>query len=96
MSQPDEQGPNEHRPAEEQGASFEASRDELALVVQRLEAGGLPLENSLALWQRGEELAAICQQLLDQAREQVRQGLGQQAREEGQGAIDGADPSDGY
>lgn len=90
MSQPDEHELNA------QSASFEASRDELALVVQRLEAGGLPLEDSLALWQRGEELAAICQQLLDQAREQVRQGLGQQAREEGPGAIDAADPSDGY
>lgn len=90
MSQPDEHELNA------QSASFEASRDELALVVQRLEAGGLPLEDSLALWQRGEELAAICQQLLDQAREQVRQGLGHQDPEEGQGAIGAADPSDGY
>ena len=90
MSQPDEHELNA------QSASFEASRDELALVVQRLEAGGLPLEDSLALWQRGEELAAICQQLLDQAREQVRQGLGHPDPEEGQRAIDAADPSDGY
>ncbi len=53
--------------------SFEAARDELASVVQRLEAGGLSLEESLALWQRGEELAATCQQWLDQARARVQQ-----------------------
>jgi exodeoxyribonuclease VII small subunit len=46
---------------------YEAARTELAEVVRRLEAGGQPLEESLALWERGEELAAICQRWLDGA-----------------------------
>ncbi|HET7902081.1 MAG TPA: exodeoxyribonuclease VII small subunit [Candidatus Nanopelagicales bacterium] len=48
--------------------SFEQARDELADVVRRLEAGGTTLEESLALWERGEELATICQAWLDDAR----------------------------
>jgi exodeoxyribonuclease VII small subunit len=48
--------------------SFEEARDELADVVRRLEAGGTTLEESLALWERGEELATICQTWLDSAR----------------------------
>lgn len=60
------------------GTSFEAARDELASVVQRLEAGGLALEESLALWQRGEELAGICQRWLDQARALVDDSPGSQ------------------
>ncbi len=47
---------------------YEAARGELVDVVQRLEAGGATLEESLALWERGEELAAICQRHLDGAR----------------------------
>ncbi len=48
--------------------SFEAARDELTDVVRRLEAGGATLEESLALWERGEELAQICQRWLDGAK----------------------------
>lgn len=48
--------------------TYEAARDELASVVARLEAGGLTLEESLALWERGEQLAATCQTWLDAAR----------------------------
>ncbi|MFI2568719.1 exodeoxyribonuclease VII small subunit [Cellulosimicrobium funkei] len=48
--------------------SYEQARDELVQVVARLEAGGEPLEDSLALWERGEELAARCQEWLDGAR----------------------------
>jgi exodeoxyribonuclease VII small subunit len=48
--------------------SYEEARTELAGVVERLEAGGATLEQSLALWERGEELAAICQRWLDAAR----------------------------
>jgi exodeoxyribonuclease VII small subunit len=48
--------------------SFEIARDELASVVQQLESGGLTLEQSLALWERGEELATVCQNWLDAAR----------------------------
>jgi exodeoxyribonuclease VII small subunit len=48
--------------------SYEQARDELASVVKRLEAGGLTLEQSLDLWERGEKLAAICAEWLDGAR----------------------------
>ena len=54
--------------ADEQEMSYEAARDELAEVVRRLEAGGTTLEESLTLWERGEQLAATCQQWLDGAR----------------------------
>lgn len=50
---------------------YEQARDELAGIVTRLEAGGTTLEESLALWERGEALAAICQQWLDGARERL-------------------------
>jgi exodeoxyribonuclease VII small subunit len=48
--------------------SYEQARDELAGVVRRLEAGGLTLEQSLELWERGEKLAGVCAQWLDGAR----------------------------
>ncbi len=48
--------------------TYEQARAELAGVVDRLEAGGTTLEESLALWERGEELADICQKWLDGAR----------------------------
>lgn len=47
--------------------SYEQARDELAGVVTKLETGGAPLEESLALWQRGEALADRCEQWLDGA-----------------------------
>jgi exodeoxyribonuclease VII small subunit len=48
--------------------TYEQAREELVDVVRRLETGGATLEESLALWERGEALAAICQQWLDGAR----------------------------
>lgn len=51
--------------------TYEQARDELATVVASLEAGGLTLEESLRLWERGEDLARICQEWLDGARRQV-------------------------
>ena len=51
--------------------SYEQARAELASVVERLEAGGTTLEESLALWERGEELATLCQHWLDRARERL-------------------------
>jgi len=48
--------------------SYEQARDELAAVVKRLETGGLTLEQSLELWERGERLATVCERLLDGAR----------------------------
>lgn len=50
---------------------YEQARDELIETVKRLEAGGTTLEESLALWERGEELARICQRWLDGARERL-------------------------
>ena len=40
-------------------------------MVRKLEAGGTTLEESLALWERGEELARICQEWLDGARKRL-------------------------
>ncbi|GAA3459757.1 MULTISPECIES: exodeoxyribonuclease VII small subunit [Saccharothrix] len=57
----------------EQG--YEQARDELVEVVRRLEAGGLSLEESLALWERGEALAKTCEQRLAGARERIDQAL---------------------
>lgn len=51
--------------------SYEQARDELVSVVTRLEAGGVTLEESLTLWERGEALAARCQQWLDGARQRL-------------------------
>lgn len=51
--------------------SYEAARDELVQIVQRLESGGAPLDEALALWERGEELAAICQRWLDGAKAKI-------------------------
>jgi exodeoxyribonuclease VII small subunit len=51
--------------------SYEQARTELATVVERLEAGGISLEESLALWERGERLADVCQRWLDGARERL-------------------------
>ncbi|WP_116243719.1 exodeoxyribonuclease VII small subunit [Nocardiopsis sp. FIRDI 009] len=48
--------------------SYEESREELNNVVRRLESGGLSLKDSLALWERGEELARVCEQWLEGAR----------------------------
>ena len=47
---------------------YERAREELVSVVQRLEAGQVPLEEALTLWERGEALAARCQAWLDDAR----------------------------
>ncbi|MBI3429208.1 MAG: exodeoxyribonuclease VII small subunit [Actinobacteria bacterium] len=61
--------PSEKNPkSAEKKLSYEAARDELMQVVNNLETGGATLEESLALWQRGEELANICQEWLDGAR----------------------------
>ncbi|MGB8650216.1 MAG: exodeoxyribonuclease VII small subunit [Mycobacteriales bacterium] len=55
--------------------SYEAARDELAEVVRKLEAGGATLEESLALWERGEELARVCQGWLDGAKARLDAAL---------------------
>jgi exodeoxyribonuclease VII small subunit len=55
--------------------SYEAAREELVETVRRLEAGGTTLEESLALWERGELLATICQQWLDGVRKRLDETL---------------------
>ena len=52
--------------------TYEQARDELTDIVRRLEAGGATLEESLALWERGEALAKICQEWLDGARARLQ------------------------
>lgn len=54
---------------------YEQARDELTAVVTKLEAGGLSLEDSLALWERGEILARICDRHLAGARERIDAAL---------------------
>ncbi|MEU0315437.1 exodeoxyribonuclease VII small subunit [Nocardioides sp. NPDC006273] len=51
--------------------SYEQAREELIDVVRKLEAGGITLEESLALWERGEKLATLCQEWLDGARKKI-------------------------
>ena len=51
--------------------SYEEARDQLGEVIRRLEAGSVPLSESMALWERGEELAAICQGWLDGAKAKI-------------------------
>lgn len=67
--------------------SYEQARDELVTVVQRLETGGLGLEESLALWERGEVLAAVCQRWLDGARERLEKA-GRPGDRDGDGGQD--------
>lgn len=55
--------------------TFEEAFAELEEVVRRLEAGGLSLEDSLALYERGRLLAAYCSQKLDEAELRVQQLL---------------------
>ena len=65
--------------------SYEQARDELIDVVRRLEAGGTSLEESLRLWERGEELARVCRRWLDGARARLDAALAAQ-RENGPAA----------
>ncbi|WP_299166144.1 exodeoxyribonuclease VII small subunit [uncultured Arthrobacter sp.] len=51
--------------------SYEDAREQLVKVVSQLEAGGVSLEQSLALWERGEALADHCEQWLEGARKRL-------------------------
>ncbi|MEU5344013.1 MULTISPECIES: exodeoxyribonuclease VII small subunit [unclassified Streptomyces] len=69
----------------DEALGYEQARDELIEVVRRLEAGGTTLEESLALWERGEELAKVCRRWLDGARARLDAalaGAGEEAGEE--------------
>ena len=67
--------------AKEETLSYEKAREELTAVVKRLEAGGLALEQSIELWERGEKLAAICEQWLDGARARLTAAIAKQRDE---------------
>jgi exodeoxyribonuclease VII small subunit len=62
-------GPMAETPVD--GLTYEQARAALTDVVHRLEAGGTTLEESLALWERGEALADACQAWLDGARKRL-------------------------
>jgi exodeoxyribonuclease VII small subunit len=64
---------------ESPSVSYEQARDQLTEVVRRLEAGGLTLEQSLDLWERGERLAAICEQWLEGARARLAAAMAARA-----------------
>lgn len=57
------------------GLGYEQARDQLVEVVKELEAGGLSLEQSLELWEKGEQLAKVCERHLEGARERIEAAL---------------------
>ena len=67
---------------------YEQARDQLTELVKRLEAGGLTLEQSLELWERGERLADICAEWLEGARARLATAIAQR----GDGPADAAAP----
>jgi len=69
--------PESEKPTED--LSYEQARDQLIEVVRTLEQGGSTLAESLTLWERGEELARICQTALDGAHERLDAVLGDDA-----------------
>ncbi|GGU40869.1 exodeoxyribonuclease VII small subunit [Streptomyces daghestanicus] len=78
----------EQTAARTEALGYEQARDELIEVVRRLEAGGTTLEESLALWERGEELARVCRRWLDGARARLDAALAEEA-EAGDGDAEG-------
>jgi exodeoxyribonuclease VII small subunit len=66
--------------------TYEQARDKLAAVVKRLEAGGLTLEQSLELWERGERLATVCGEWLDGARARLAAAMASREEDPGQAA----------
>ncbi|WNI17496.1 exodeoxyribonuclease VII small subunit [Actinacidiphila sp. ITFR-21] len=80
-----DQNPKAPRPP----LGYEQARDELVEVVRRLEAGGATLEESLALWERGEELAELCRHWLEGARARLDAALA--AEEQGERAAGAAE-----
>lgn len=56
--------------------TYEQARDQLVNIVNRLETGGATLEESLALWERGEQLVVACEAFLARARERIEAARG--------------------
>lgn len=69
--------------AVDEDLSYEQARDELNTVVRRLEAGGLTLQESMDLWERGERLAKTCEAWLEGARAKLAAALAEDAQDEG-------------
>ncbi|MFH9010335.1 exodeoxyribonuclease VII small subunit [Streptomyces sp. NPDC017943] len=76
----------EQAPGVSEALGYEQARDELIEVVRRLEAGGTTLEESLALWERGEELARVCRRWLEGARARLDAALADEAAADEDGA----------
>ncbi|HET6876501.1 MAG TPA: exodeoxyribonuclease VII small subunit [Jatrophihabitans sp.] len=66
--------------------TYEAARAELREIVAKLESGGQTLEESLALWERGEHLAAVCQRWLDDAGQRLDAAIAARERDAGAGS----------
>ena len=64
----------------EQEPTFERARAELEQIVRKLEDGQTSLEESLRLWERGEQLHALCLARLDQAEQRVAELLERMGR----------------
>ncbi|MCW7942018.1 exodeoxyribonuclease VII small subunit [Streptomyces hygroscopicus] len=75
----------------DEALGYEQARDELIEVVRRLEAGGTTLEESLALWERGETLAKVCRTWLEGARKRLDAALAEKEQQEGAGRAEGAE-----
>jgi exodeoxyribonuclease VII small subunit len=76
VTTPNGDSPDQQRPA------YEQARDELIELVKRLEAGGLTLEQSLQLWERGERLAAVCEEWLEGARARLASAMARREQDE--------------
>jgi exodeoxyribonuclease VII small subunit len=63
---------DKHVTKKTKGVDFEAAMSELEGIVERLEHGDLPLEESLKQFERGVELTRTCQAALKQAEQKVR------------------------
>lgn len=77
--------------------TYEQARDELIAIVAKLEAGAATLDESVGLWERGEALAARCQELLEGARDRITDARGESDEDEdiADAGIVGLVPADG-
>lgn len=76
-------GKTEQTAAVAEALGYEQARDELIEVVRQLETGGTTLEESLALWERGEELARVCRRWLEGARARLDAALAEEEKAAG-------------
>ena len=71
--------------------SYEAARDQLIEIVRQLESGSVPLSESMALWEKAEQLAAVCQEWLDGAKAKIEAARPSPGRA-GDGQVPGSHP----